>query len=543
MRNRILLTSLACGLLAVAASRARADEVRTTHTTKILKRPGEQSPVVIRVSAGHEMEVLEEQGRWIKVKVEGHEGWVTRTSVESTTEAREVQRNTRHRPFVDGRSLRRGWSGDAPDDRVGEDATGGDDDSASSAKDKDAGDDDGDDAPAKPKKKAPPPKKVKARHDDDADDDGDDEEAAAKPKAKKHAKKHVAKHADDDGDDDGDKPRKHGDDDGDDDGAQAEQQEPEKKMMTVTADEADLRAKPSKHGKAVLTVGKGDRLAFVDQSDDGKWVQVENEDGDAGWIRAKDIQADGHASREIRTDVRLGFSSIGETFSSNGTGNLANYKMGSAAVALALGGSADWKYGEQYRVGAELVYVGSKATPGIRYTDGTTTTDIGFTTHDIDVRLRAGYDMHSAKGTVLWGHLGYHYGMFSIDNVGDLTKNLAHLPSEILSGPTVGLGLDIPKLGEKIGMRATADLLYPGTRTQTKGLEDGASSKAMAAYLTALLSYQWKSDITLDAGYRLDYASTSWSGAATASMRGTNATTAARTDIAHVLTIGLAKSF
>src|SRR5579862_7209684 len=222
MRNRILLTSLACGLLAIASARARADEVRTTHTTKILKRPGEQSPVVIRVSAGHEMEVLEEQGRWLKVKVEGHEGWVTRTSVESTTEAREVQRNTRNRPFVDGRSLRRGWSGDAPDDRVGEDATGGDDDAAS-AKDKDDG---GDDV-AKPKKKAAPVK-VKAHHDADADDGDGDDEVAAKPKAKKHAKKHAAKH-DDDGDDDGDKPKKH--DDGDDDGDQAEQ-EPAKKMMT-----------------------------------------------------------------------------------------------------------------------------------------------------------------------------------------------------------------------------------------------------------------------------------------------------------------------
>jgi uncharacterized protein YgiM (DUF1202 family) len=517
--------------------------VRTTHTTKILKRPGEQSPVVIRVSAGHEMEVLEEQGRWLKVKVEGHEGWVTRTSVESTTEAREVQRNTRHRPFVDGRSLRRGWSGDAPDDRVGEDATGGDDsaDDRASAKDSD-GDDDGD-AP-KPKKKAPPPAKVKARHDADSDDGDSDDEVAAKPKAKKHAKKHVSKHADDDADDDGDKPKKHGDDEADgDDAADQAEKEPEKKMMTVTADETDLRAKPSKHAKSTLTVGKGDRLAFVDQSDDGKWVQVENEDGDSGWIRAKDIQADGHAAREIRTDARLGFSSIGETFKSDGTGNLANYTMGSAAVALALGGSADWKYGESYRIGAELTYVGSKATPGIRYTDGTTTTDIGFTTHDIDARLRAGYDMHSEKGTVVWAHLGYHYGMFSIDNVGDLTKNLAHLPSEILSGPTVGFGLDMPKLGEKIGMRAAADLLYPGTRTQTKGLEDGASSKAMAAYLTALVSYQWKSDLTLDAGYRLDYATTDWSGAATASMRGTNSTTASRTDLTHVLTIGLAKSF
>lgn len=528
MRNRILLTMLACGLLAAASKAARADEVRTTHTTKILKRPGEQAPVVIRVSAGHDMKVLEEQGRWIKVEVEGHVGWVTRTSVDSNTEAREVQRNTRRRPFVDGRSVRRGFGGDAPDDRVGADATGDDD----SADDRSASsDDDGDDAPAKPKKKAAA-KKVARHASDDADADDDEGDAPA-PKKSKHAKK-SHKSSDDDADaDDGD--------DGDD---QAKEDEPPPpKMMTVTADEVDLRAKPSKRGKAVLTVGKGDRLAFVETSDDGKWVEVENEDGDAGWIRAKDIQEDGHKDREILTDARLGFSEITQSFHSNGTGNLANYNLGSGAIAVALAGSADWKYGTNYRIGASLDYVMGKATPGVRYTDGTSSVDIGFTTHDVDARLKLGYDLHSAKGTVVWGHLGYHYGMFSVDNAADLTKNLAHLPSEILSGPTVGIAMDMPKLGEKVGARASADLLYPATRKQTAGLEDGASSKGMAAWLSAIVSYQWKSDLTLDAGYRLAWASTDWTGAATGSMRGTNSTTASRTDLAHILTVGIAKSF
>jgi hypothetical protein len=314
-------------------------------------------------------------------------------------------------------------------------------------------------------------------------------------------------------------------------------------MVTVTADEVDLRAKPSKHGKAVLTVGKGDRLAFVDQSEDGKWLQVENEDGDAGWIRAKDVAPDGRKERVIALDARLGFASIGESFQSNGTGSLANYNLGSAAVAVALAGGADWKYGSNYRIGGELSYVMAKATPGVRYSDGTNSADIGFTNHDIDARLKFGYDLHSAKGTVLWGRAGYHYGMFSVDNVGDLTKNLAHLPSEILSGPTFGVAMEMPKLGEKIGACASADVLYPGSRSQTKGLEDGAASKTLAAWLGAMVSYQWKSDLSIGAGYRLGYASTQWAGTATGSMRGTNATQAQRTDLSHVLTVGLAKSF
>src|SRR5262245_30854287 len=114
MRNPHILTTLACGLLAVATlGVAHADEVKTTHTTKVMKRPGEQSPVVARVSAGQSMTLLAEEGRWLKVRVDGRTGWVTRTSVAGIA-ARDVPRNTRRRPFVDGRSVRRGWTGDAP---------------------------------------------------------------------------------------------------------------------------------------------------------------------------------------------------------------------------------------------------------------------------------------------------------------------------------------------------------------------------------------------------------------------------------------------
>jgi len=539
MRKPILLTSLACGLLAATSltGAARAEEVRTTHTTKVMKRPGEQSPVVLRVSAGHQMEVLAEEGRWIKVRVEGRTGWVARTQVESSAEAREVQRNTRRRPFVDGRSMRRGWSGDAPDDRIGADAVSEDSaDDRSAGRDARDSDDDGDDA--RPMKKKAPAKKIKVRRDDEAASDEADDEVASAKKAKSHKRP-----ARDDGDDADADDRPRAARDGDDDDAPAEPAKPEKKMVTVVADEAQAHATPSKRGRAAFRVNKGDRVAFVETSDDGKWVQVENDDGDSGWIRARDVADDGHKAREISLDARVGFASIGESFQSNGTGSLANYKMGSAAFALGVGGGADWRWGQSLRVGGELGYVGAKATPGVRYKDGTTATDIGFTTHDVDVRAKVGYDLHRASGALVWGHLGYHYGAFTVDNVGDLTKNLAKVPSETLTGPTIGAAFDLPKLTDKLGARATADLLYPGTRTQTKGLEDGAASKTMAAFMTATLSYAWKDEWTFDAGYRLAWASTNWAGAATGSQRGNGATTAQRTDLTHVLSVGIAKSF
>ncbi|MCE9573959.1 MAG: SH3 domain-containing protein [Deltaproteobacteria bacterium] len=495
MRNRLLVASVVCGFLAGASARpARAEEVKTTHTTKILKRPGEQAPVVVRVDAGRSMTVLASDGRWLKVRVNGRTGWVTRSQVASTASARGVQRNTRRRPFVDGRSVRRGWSGDAPEDRVGADATDEDD--------REEADEADEPAPRakKPAKKPAP----KARHRDRDDDEVEESEG---------------------------------------DEAEEAEAEPARKTVTVVAEETDLRAKPSRRGKAVTTVAKGDRLAIVGEDDSGEWLEVENQDGDSGWIRAKEVSSDTRAPRVIRADARIGFAALGQNFRSNGTGTLANYKLGSSAIALAIGGGIDVKYKTDFRLGADLGYVGGRAQPGIRYTDGTTSADIGFVTHDIDLRAKLGYDWHKANGMVAWGKVGYHYGMFAVANVGDFTKNLAKIPSENLSGPTAGLALEIPRLSPKLGAVASADVLFPGKRVQTKGLEDGAASKVIAVWASGLVSYQWKSSVTLDAGYQLSYAKTTWAGAAAASMRGTASTAAARSDVTHTITVGLGKRF
>src|SRR4051812_40385036 len=91
-------------LLMVLAGAAAAERVRTTGSTKVFKRTGEQSAVVTRVSKGTTLQVVATSGRWLKVRVNGRTGWVTRSSVVSL-DAAVLPRNTRRRPFVDGRSL------------------------------------------------------------------------------------------------------------------------------------------------------------------------------------------------------------------------------------------------------------------------------------------------------------------------------------------------------------------------------------------------------------------------------------------------------
>ena len=487
---------------------AEAETVRATRKVKVMKRPGEQSAVVTRVSDGDTLTVVARQGRWIKVRANGRTGWVTRSSVAATVSARETSRNTRRRPFVDGRSTRRAWTSDAPEDRVGADAVDGEEMS--------------DDDEANEEDEEPRPRRAKAssRRDDEDDEDADDD--------------------DDEEDDDGDE-----EDDEEDEEEIAEQ---DSDTVTVVADAADMFEKPNKRADSVLTVEQGQQLHVIRTSDSGAWLLVENDDNDAGWVRAKDVSTPGGFQRPEMAKwagARLGYSAMSSTFASNGTGELAGYGLSSAAAALTVGGQLDYVYSPQYMISADAQYTGTRATPGIRYqnADGDAV-DIAFTQHEIDLGVAAGYNFRNKRGVVAYARAGYHYGIFSVAGVEDLTKNLAHLPSEQLKGTTIGGIVDVPRLTDTLALRVDVQALYPfATRVQTVGLEDGATSSVFAAWAVARIAYQWKPSVTLDAGYRYAYAKTDWVGAAPASLRGHDATEAARKDVGHTFSIGLGKTF
>ncbi len=497
--------------LVLSAGTAAAERVRTTRSTKVFKRTGEQSEVVTKVAKGKTLNVVAKQGRWLKVRVNGRTGWVTQSSVVSL-EARDLPRNTRRRPFVDGRSTRRGWGGGAPDDRVGGDAIEDDDETGRGSDDDGGGEDDAaeDDDDAKPARG----KRARRTSDDDDDDGGDDEGD------------------DDEGDDDeGD------DDEGDDDGDDI-------RTVTVTAKKAKLYPRASKKSKATLTVRRGAQLFVLGEHDSGKWIRVEDEDGVAGWIATDAVDdPDGgrRKPRVIAAGARLGFASVGGKFTSNAAANPnasppADYGFGSTAVSLAIGGEIAFAMKKDYYVGAGLEYLGCVATPGIRYASGTMAEDIGFKTHDIDVRLIAGYDFHKPNGMTAWARVGYHYGVFSVGNL----ENIASIPSETFSGPTVGTALRIPGLTKKIGAEAALDVVIPGKRKQTAGNTDGTQTGAKAATLELLGTYAWQGAWRFNGAYQFGYAATSWTGN---SERVTGATAARRVDLSHVLTVGLGRDF
>src|SRR2546421_9734628 len=98
---------------ALAWSRpADAEKVKTNQSTKLYSRAGEQSPVILKLKSGQTMTVLAKDGRWIKVRVSGRTGWVPRSKIDMPEDDEEIARNTRRRPFVDGRGTKRGLRGE-----------------------------------------------------------------------------------------------------------------------------------------------------------------------------------------------------------------------------------------------------------------------------------------------------------------------------------------------------------------------------------------------------------------------------------------------
>src|SRR5437764_12991911 len=95
-------------VLLLVAGRADAEKVKTNQSTKLYAHPGEQGKVLLKVKSGQTMTVVAKEGRWLKVRVQGRTGYVPRSKVDLPDDDGEIARNTRRRPFVDGRGTKRG---------------------------------------------------------------------------------------------------------------------------------------------------------------------------------------------------------------------------------------------------------------------------------------------------------------------------------------------------------------------------------------------------------------------------------------------------
>jgi len=552
-------------ILGVFSQEAYAEKVKSNQDTKLFARPGERAKVILKVSEGKQMTVLAKEGRWLKVRVAGRTGYIARSTVDLPDEG-EIARNTRRRSFVDGRGKTRGFGGEAgPDDRVGADAVG---EGREDGGDDEEEEEEEDDPPAKTAAKTPaktktPPKKVatktptKKGGDDEEDEDEDDDENPVASKTQ--AKKVPPKKGGDDDDDDDDEDEDDEDDDEDD------RKRVKVSKKTTMFNEADTKS------EAILVATK-DTLLFPTGEKKGKFTEVENDEGDLGYILTADIASGGggKGGGEVRDDlddedepsvgsrggsqidvrVRAGVTLVSQGMrTSGGTETLPdNYNISTSAVTVALGGGYYRPMGKKLVVGAEGTYdyanaFGGIPTPPAMAGGPKTSTKIAI--HNINVRGVLGLDFKKASGMMLLGRLGVRYHSFQVANATSIEKNTARLPSEIITSPTIGVALAMPRLTKSIGLRFSLDFIPLNIKyEQTKNLADGKSPSAKGAIVGAGLTYRWKPSMDIQATYDLTYSKASFGDPDPTSMRGHPATgSVARTDLFHALTAGIVKSF
>ena len=500
---------------------ALAEKVKTNQPAKLYDKQGEHGRVILKIKEGSTMTVLNKEGRWLKVRINGRTGFVPRSKVDMPDDD-EIARNTRRRPFVDGRGTKRGFSGEeGPDDRVGADAV--------ETRDRDGG-------------------SAKGGGDDEEEETTDEEDApkgkgpkAKKPKVAVKEKKAKKPPPDDEGNADEEEPEDAVE-------IKDDNERPTAHLKTKTTVYSD----PNAESDAAFAATKSTTL-YPTGNKKGKYTEVENEEGDLGYVLTSKLEVSDDSDeseepvgrpkgRQLDARARLGVTFIGQKMATAGGAGMLpdNYKLGTSAITLALGGSLLYPYSKQYVLGADAGYDLAKAYPGITVAGSTTS----ITVHNLNVRAVGGYDLKKKNGMMAFARLGLRYWSYQVANVQDLTKNTAKLPSEIITAPTLGAALSIPKLKPNIGLRFSLDaIIFGGSLKQTKGLEDGSSPSAKAACLGAGFTYRWKPEMDIQATYDLEYTKATFGAPVATSMRGHTGTSVSRTDVFHVVTVGVAKAF
>jgi len=565
MRVHALILVLLLGAVAFPRD-AAAEKVKANQETKLFARPGEKAKVIAKVTNGKQMTVLAKEGRWLKVRVSGRTGYIARSTVD-LPDNDEVARNTRRRSFVDGRGKSRGFGGEAgPDDRIGADAVGEGREDGGDAKGSDDEDEDEeeDDPPAKTSAKTPAktaaktpvktpaktPVKTPPKGSDDEDED-EDEPVAVKAPAKTPAKTPPkAKVVEDDEDEDEDEDKR---------------KRVKIARKTTMYNEADAKS------ESILVATK-DTPLFPTGEKKGKFTEVENDEGDLGYVLTADIdgssggggstssgkdRGDGELSddmddddepvanrrRQIDVKIRAGVSFLTQGLRSPGgmSGPPNNYNISTAAMTVAIGGGYYRPSGKKMILGVETTYDYAKALPGIKVPMGKTTS---ISLHNFNLRGVVGLDFHKPSGMMLLGRLGFRYESFQVASANSIAENTAFLPSEIIMAPMIGVALAMPSLSKKIGLRFSVDVM-PVTLSysQTKNLEDGKSPKAKGAIVGVGFTYRWKKSMDIQATYDLTYQSASFGDKVDTSARMHPMGGVTRSDLFHAVTAGIVKAF
>lgn len=534
MRVSVLIL-LVVAFVVLGARTADAEKVKTNQSTKVYAGPGEQKKVLLKVKSGQNMTLLEQEGRWLKVRVQGRTGYVPRSKVDMADDGG-IARNTRRRPFVDGRSRKRGFGGTGgPEDRVGADAVGSNDE----------GEEEEDEEEEKPAPKKPVKAAAKVAVEEE-------EEPAPKKPVKKAAKVEEAKpkkaaKSDDEGEEDASD---------DEDVVDDEEPEEDNRPTARVAKRVSVFEEADNESEEKFVARPNDVLYPVENK--GKWTAVENEEGDFGWVETEYLEMDGGGggapgSRTIAVGARLGLMLIQQGMRTTGSPNLKvpdNYNIGTSSVTLSLGGVFTMPFKQKYIIGAEATYDYSNTVGGgVTYDpDGAQmpmpAVVTGLAIHNINVRGMFGKDFKRKSGMAVFGRLGYRYQSYLVADYSDETKNPAKIPQEVVKAPTLGIAFVMPRLTQKIGLQVALDAILLGASlSQTKGLEDGSAPTLKAVTFNTGVAYKWKPKLDLQATYDLRYMGIDFGPPLVSSTRGHMGNNVTRVDFFHMVTFGVLRPF
>lgn len=548
MKTILSKTILSAALLLALAGTARAeleegDAAVARAKVALRERPGSDYRVVARIEAGDSVSVDRVKGEWVKVKAGSRAGWAPQnvfTSGHAKARKGEDQGSARKKAFVtDGQFARRANSDDeiiksAKKSKRGKAV----EDDSDSVSDEDTVADEKV-SKAKAAKWKTTKSKATARKDESADDEideprskrarnndrgNDDEEAAPIEQEAKVAKKSSK---DDDGDDE-EKPVK-----------KVKKQRDIVGTKVAANGKLKLKSEPNDEAKTAIVAHDGDEMKVLKKK--GEWLLVDM-DGEKGWVestKVKSLESDvdedemvGHQGGGYMLSAGLGFVSMTQDFTSDANVFLSKYRIASAAGAVSVGAVYSYVTGI-WELGGDGGYRFTAATPGIEVTTMSgQKEDLAVIEHSIDLGGRVGYRSGDGMRTGLYARVGYHLDSLQIDQ-----SKLAPLPSENISGFTMGAGLDLPGLSEHMAACAHFDFMFSGTRDQTVGLRDGKDNGTQGLLAGVMLGYRFGDAWAMTGGYNMSYMTTTFTGPSERLMN--QGTWGSRTNLDHILMVGL----
>jgi uncharacterized protein YgiM (DUF1202 family) len=322
--------------------------------------------------------------------------------------------------------------------------------------------------------------------------------------------------------------------------------------LEVAVDSAILHDAPSPSATVIAKLARGSVVLVADATTTPGWVRASDSGGHVGWLARRDVANPAAAASSesvegskrsaertyrrsrpdgasLRVEAGIGVRTFGMDLTSNASGGLTNFIVDATAVTTSVRTLVTVRQGKRWFAGIDASLLAGAASPGIEYPGPSSAPGtIPFRTIAAEAGGRVGL---RAEAFDLAVRVAGHYDAFLPD-----VENVGTLPRERLLGVMAGARVDIAPADSRVAAEVRFDALVAGSRAQTPGLEDGASSQARAMTGGMTLRFSLGRRWALFGDYDFGRVTTSWTGM---SARQPGVTGARRVDTTQTLHLGV----